>query len=221
MAACAQCRAELTGDWQRRCTSCGTLLCWQCGRTFETLSQRFCTDCGADMSSPGPQREIESGGAPGLFLTAGIVVAVVAAIVIGGVVLTHRGHNRDGTSIVADPTVITQTWTYTTTSSYAAPTTTVRPSGPEAVVQRYFDAINSHDYSAAWSVGGRNFDPNYDHFVASFDTTANDTVTIVAVVGDQVHITLDALQTDGSHRYFAGYYVVSDGELVRASIRVQ
>ncbi|MFF2549942.1 hypothetical protein ACFVUS_03035 [Nocardia sp. NPDC058058] len=219
MAECAQCGAELSGRWQRRCTECGTLLCWQCGRGFETLTERFCTDCGGDLSAPGTERELESGGTPGLFI-AGAVVAVVAAIGITALLLT-RGHDPEPTTgIVAEPPANTRTWTATTTG-YVYPTTTVRVAGPEAVVQRYFDAINSHDYRVAWNIGGRNFDPDYDDFVRSFDTTANDTVTIIAVEGDQVHITLDALQSDGSHRYFAGYYVVADGILVRASIRVR
>lgn len=216
MAQCAQCRAALSGRWQRRCTECGTLLCWKCGRTFETLTERFCTDCGGDLSAPGPQRELESTGTPGL-LVAGAVVAVIAVIVIAALILTHRGHDREPTTIIAAPPANTQT--STTTYGYPTTTTAVPAAGPEAVVQRYFDAINNHDYRAAFDIGGRNFDPDYGDFVASFATTSNDTVTIVAVDGDQVHITLDALQSDGTHRYFAGYYVVSDGILVRASIR--
>ncbi len=94
-----------------------------------------------------------------------------------------------------------------------APTT-----DPASVVRGYFAAINAGDYQTAWSLGGRNLDSSYDHFVAGFADTSSDTVTIVSSQDDTVEIELDAAQTDGSHRYYAGTYTVQDGAITAADI---
>ena len=88
------------------------------------------------------------------------------------------------------------------------------------VVYDYFAAINAGDYALAWSLGGRNLQGgSYDSFVQGFSGTAYDSVTILSSVGETVESQLDAVQTDSSHRYFAGTYTVRGGVIVGADIR--
>jgi len=55
--------------------------------------------------------------------------------------------------------------------------------------------------------------------VQEFATTVHDEVTILSVTGETATIHLDALQTDETHRYFAGTYTVRGGVIVGANIR--
>ncbi|MET8980919.1 hypothetical protein ABZX85_35490 [Streptomyces sp. NPDC004539] len=91
------------------------------------------------------------------------------------------------------------------------------PAGPEGVVTAYFAAINSRDYATAWSLGGKNLDSDYDAFVTGFATTRSDTITITSVQGDDVALTLEALQTDGTTKTFDKVYTVSGGEIVKST----
>lgn len=108
-----------------------------------------------------------------------------------------------------------------TSAPPAVPQLAAPPPTPAAtaIVSAYFDAINAGDYAQAWALGGDNIEAgSYDAFVAGFAGTAFDNVTIVSAVNDMVTIHLDALQTDGSHRFFAGTYTVRNGVIVQASI---
>ena len=60
---------------------------------------------------------------------------------------------------------------------------------------------------------------SYNSFVQGFAGTSSDTVSIVSVNGDTVTVTLDAAQTDGTHKYFAGTYTVRNGVIVAANIQ--
>ncbi|MBQ0828861.1 hypothetical protein [Streptomyces tagetis] len=93
------------------------------------------------------------------------------------------------------------------------------PTGPSSVVTAYFDAINRGDYSTAWYLGGRNLDPDYDHFAAGFGTTARDEVTIDGTAGETVSVTFVAWHTDGSWQTYGGTYTVRGGEIVSADIQ--
>ncbi|MGW1744289.1 protein kinase domain-containing protein [Streptomyces sp. NPDC002092] len=107
----------------------------------------------------------------------------------------------------------------TTVSS--APSLPPAASVPGAVVTAYFDALNAGDYRRAWELGGKNLQRgSYESFRNSFEGTANESVTITSVTGELVGITLDATQTDGTHRYFSGTYTVRDGAIVAADIHV-
>ncbi|WP_406469008.1 hypothetical protein [Streptomyces sp. NBC_01594] len=87
------------------------------------------------------------------------------------------------------------------------------------MVEGYFSAINDGDYVAAWALGGKNtVGGRYDTFVESFTDTAKDRVTINSVVGETVEVEIDAKQSDGSHRFFAGTYTVRDGVIIHADI---
>lgn len=90
---------------------------------------------------------------------------------------------------------------------------------PTEVVEAYFRAINNGEYVAAWALGGKNITGRpYDYFVRTFSDTARDDVTVRSVVGNTVEVELDATQTDGTHRFFAGTYTVRDGAIVAARI---
>lgn len=86
-------------------------------------------------------------------------------------------------------------------------------SDPDSVVNAYFAAINSQDYTTAWALGGKNTGSSYSEFVAGLSTTSNDDVTIVSTSGDVVTAQLVAQQNDGSTKTFQGTYTVS-GEVI-------
>lgn len=108
----------------------------------------------------------------------------------------------------------------------APPTSAATPAAPpaatsnaQAVVEQYFAAINAGNYALAWSLGGVNIQQgSYDSFVQGFASTTSDNVTIVSASGDTVAVQLDATQTDGTHKYFAGTYTVKGGVIVAADI---
>ncbi|MFF7606233.1 hypothetical protein [Streptomyces parvulus] len=91
--------------------------------------------------------------------------------------------------------------------------------GPEATVTAYFEAINNRDFATAWELGGKNLDPDYDHFVAGFETTDRDDVTVNGTTGDEVSVTVVAWDTDGTSATFEGTYTVSDGVITAADVR--
>jgi hypothetical protein len=93
------------------------------------------------------------------------------------------------------------------------------PSGPAAVVQSYFAAINSKAYKTAWRLGGSNFSSSYSSFANGFSTTANDTVTILSVNGSIVTVKLAAQQTDGTVKTYQGTYTVTGGVITSSNIQ--
>lgn len=88
-----------------------------------------------------------------------------------------------------------------------------------STVEAYFAAINSRDFQRAWDLGGKNLESSYGSFVSGFEGTARDSVQIVDVNGGTVTVNLDAEQTDGSVRSFAGSYTVANGVITSASIQ--
>lgn len=68
---------------------------------------------------------------------------------------------------------------------------------------------------------GKNLGGTYDSFVEGLAETVSDTVTIESVSGDTVTMRLDALQTDGTHQFFAGTYTVRNGVIVAADVQRQ
>ncbi|MBX7547522.1 hypothetical protein ABZX95_16400 [Streptomyces sp. NPDC004232] len=89
---------------------------------------------------------------------------------------------------------------------------------PGATVQRYFGAINSHDFKTAWDLGGKNLGSSYSSFAAGFADTEQDTVSVVSVQGTTVSVSLLAQQTDGTQKSYSGQYTVVDGVITHASI---
>jgi hypothetical protein len=97
--------------------------------------------------------------------------------------------------------------------------TSAPQSSARQVVEDYFAAINAGNYAQAWSLGGSNIQGgSYESFIQGFAGTSSDAVTIVSTSGDTVTIALDATQTDGTHKYFAGTYTVRNGVIVAADV---
>jgi hypothetical protein len=117
-----------------------------------------------------------------------------------------------------------------TTTSQPAPSATPSPSGigsagsgPAAVVQAYYAAINNHDCGMAWNLGGDNISAangqTHQQFCQGFSTTSRDVLTVDAVAGDTVTVTIRAEHTDGSSQTFQGSYIVRNGVIDSASVQ--
>lgn len=106
-----------------------------------------------------------------------------------------------------------------TDDSAESPSTTTEEDGPESTVTAYFDAINTGDYATAWELGGKNLDPDYDHFAAGFATTERDDVTVTGTTDDEVSVTVVAWDTDGTQTTYEGTYTVSGGVITAAAMQ--
>ncbi|MEV5757540.1 hypothetical protein AB0L61_12330 [Streptomyces tendae] len=106
-----------------------------------------------------------------------------------------------------------------TTDDSATDGATTDETGPEATVTAYFDAINNRDFAAAWELGGKNLNQDYDTFVAGFATTQRDDLTVTGTSGDDVSVTVVAWETDGTQTTYEGTYTVSGGVITSADMR--
>ncbi|MGW7565199.1 hypothetical protein ACWGJV_02835 [Streptomyces tendae] len=106
-----------------------------------------------------------------------------------------------------------------TTDDTATDGATTDETGAEATVTAYFDAINNRDFAAAWELGGRNLNQDYDTFVAGFATTQRDDLTVTGTSGDDVSVTVVAWETDGTQTTYEGTYTVSGGVITSADMR--
>ena len=88
-----------------------------------------------------------------------------------------------------------------------------------AVVQRYYSAINAHDYGTAWQQWGENGPPHQtpETFRAGFARTHSAQVTIGTLqpgegaagsIYQTVPVTIDAILDDGTRQRFTGEYIV-------------
>lgn len=154
----------------------------------------------------------------------------VALAVAAGATAAACGSGSSGAAHPSTSPTPTVTTTVTApppgpSSTTPAPSPTpTRPGSPTehdaaTVVSAYFDAINAHDYRAAWNLGGKNLGSSYAAFVQGFAGTADDTVRITGTTGSTVALTLTAVQTDGSVKTYAGTYTVSGGVIVSADVR--
>jgi hypothetical protein len=151
-------------------------------------------------------------------------VSLLVALIVGGLAVAKL---TSGTHHVARPAQVTApatppagggTGTAPTPSQPSTGPASPSATDPRQVVQNYYAAINAHDYASAWALGGKNLGSSYSAFVSGFASTASDTVTVLSVSGNTVAVHIDATQTDGSHRQFAGTYTVQNGEIVSAAL---
>ena len=133
-----------------------------------------------------------------------VLLAVVAA---GLALLKHRSQLGGGTP-----------GTTASSGTSTAPAVVSANASPPTVVKHYYAAISRRDYTRAWKLGGDNTRTSYPHFVAGFDHTRRDVVTILTWTGDQVTAKIAAFQTDGSVMYFQGAYVVGNGVITSFSV---
>lgn len=92
-------------------------------------------------------------------------------------------------------------------------------SDPASTVESYFDAVNAQDYERAWELGGKNLAGSWGAYVDGFADTLDTSVSVLGSEGSTVSVRLEATQTDGSLKEFAGTYTVRDGQIVSADIR--
>lgn len=161
------------------------------------------------------------------------VVTILGAVVVGGWLAnwppqifgpsqSHPSARGPAThapvsSPAANPSPTQPTPVTSATSPASSPATA--GTGPASVVQEYFAAINAHDYRQAWDIVHRSIDLTYQKFKSELAGTALDTVTITAVSGDMVTANLQALQTNGTIKYYSGTYTVKGGVIVHADVR--
>lgn len=134
------------------------------------------------------------------------------------------GSPAAGSSLAGSPAAVPVPADPSPAAPASAPAATSGPApapgstGPAAVVQDYFAAINARDYALAWRLGGRVASPSYQAFVAGLHGTAKDTVTIISVEGGQVTAQLEADQTDGTVKDFSGVYTIAGGIIIHAQV---
>jgi eukaryotic-like serine/threonine-protein kinase len=191
-------------------------------------------DPATPMPAPAPAPAPAPSGAPdparrprGWILGA---VALVVVLAVAGFVADNRLSARTPAppaSTAPPPAASTTTTSPPASSAAPGPSATgsagLAGSGPAAVVQAYYAAIDNHDCGTAWSLGGDNISAangqTYQQFCQGFSATSRDVLTIDSVAGDTVTVTILAEHTDGSSQTFQGSYVVSNGVIDSASIQ--
>jgi len=133
-----------------------------------------------------------------------VLVVVIAVLCLGGIAgfayaLTHRHHGGSPPAATSTP-----------------PTSPAATVNPARVVREYFTAINHHRYQIAYRLRDQN--ESFADFVAGFNGTAHDAVTIESVSGDVVTARLRALQTDGTVKTYQGTYTVVNGVISSSDI---
>jgi len=156
---------------------------------------------------------------------------VVVALAAAAVLVLHLRNSGNPTAVSHSTQTVTvrasspggtPSGGTTTPSTSASQSIQTQPgsSGPGAVVQAFFRAINNHNYARAWQLNTAAHSlSSYTAFKQGFAQTTQDTVTITGVSGDVVSIQLASAQTDGTTKYFQGSYTVQNGIIVHASIQ--
>jgi hypothetical protein len=127
---------------------------------------------------------------------------------------------------VAKTVTVSPSPTPNRTGSPGSPSTTPtqgtlpRAASPGAVITDYYNAINNHNYQAAWRINvQKHSEESFAEFKQGFADTQFDTLTVVSTSGDVVTIKLAAEQADGSPvKNFEGTYTVQDGTIVASYI---
>ena len=83
--------------------------------------------------------------------------------------------------------------------------------GPRADVEQFIAAINAHDWSLVWQLGGKNLGDSYAAMVAGFRLTSYDLLTTLTSRGDQVSARIRAYETTGAVQTYALSYIVEGG----------
>ncbi len=93
---------------------------------------------------------------------------------------------------------------------------------PWAVVSAYYADVEAGDYAEAWSLLGpalRASQGSYDSWVAGYANTGAQTLTESYESGDQVSVSISAVDTStGDTQYFNGSYTVDNGLITSGSM---
>ncbi|MFI0151403.1 hypothetical protein [Streptomyces lydicus] len=152
-----------------------------------------------------------------------MVVALVGVSALFGVVqppgtasAASRAPGAPAHAVAAVPgPVVAPPRTPAAASHQAAP---IQPQpDPADVVVSYFVALNENQFQAAWALGGKNISGQpYESFETSYFGTDHSVLSVVPVVGNDVTLTLEVTESNGSHHREAGTYTVQDGVIVSA-----
>jgi len=107
----------------------------------------------------------------------------------------------------------------TATAAAASDTASGPLTDPAQVVLEYFTAINNHDYTTAWNLGGDNLAADYTTFANGFQATSDDIATAQDTSATTAAVRLTAIQTDGTVQNYAGTYTVISGVITEADIQ--
>ncbi len=89
---------------------------------------------------------------------------------------------------------------------------------PGTVVYSFYSYVNAGMYGEAYALADPAVFGDYATFADGYATTSYVSVSIDAVEGDVVSVSLVAEQTDGTARFYDGTYTVTDGTIVAADI---
>ena len=89
--------------------------------------------------------------------------------------------------------------------------------GPRAVVDSYFAAINQRDWRRAWQLGGESWSPSYRDMIDEYASTEQDVIRVMRVDRNQAIVRVRAYQADGKCQVYQMYFVVQDGMIVHAT----
>jgi len=89
--------------------------------------------------------------------------------------------------------------------------------GPRAVVDSYFAAINQRDWRRAWQLGGQNSNPSYRQMIDEYAETEQDVIRVMGVDGNHAIVRVRAYQADGKCEVYQMDFVVQDGVIVHAT----
>ena len=89
--------------------------------------------------------------------------------------------------------------------------------GPRAVVDSYFAAINQRDWRRAWRLGGESWSPSYRDMIDEYASTEQEVVRVMSVDGNQAIVRVRAYQADGKVQVYQMFFVVQDGMIVHAT----
>lgn len=151
------------------------------------------------------------------------VLMVVIGLAAAALVVLHLRSEASPTPHVT--TTITGTPSPSHTSSAStSPTQTATtpppppPTTPRQVVTAFYDAINAHQYRRAYELNQFVHNTPFATWKQGYNTTQHVSVTFGSTSSDVVSITLTALHTDGTYKYYQGSYTVQNGVIVNASI---
>ncbi|WP_329393074.1 hypothetical protein OHA45_02755 [Streptomyces lydicus] len=153
-----------------------------------------------------------------------MVVALVGVSALFGVVqptgtasAASRASGTPAHAVAAPGPVVAPPRTPAAASPQAAPIQPQPQPDPANVVVSYFVALNENQFEAAWALGGKNISGQpYESFEASYFGTDHNVLSVVPVVGNDVTLTLEVTESNGSHHREAGTYTVQDGVIVSA-----
>jgi len=148
-----------------------------------------------------------------------ITMSILAVVILAGIgaLVLHSRSNGSPQTPPATPVGASSSASPQQASQSASPPLLT---SPDSVVTAYYNAVNNHDYAAAYRLNKPARDSeSYPAFKRGFTGTQHDHITITGVSGDVVSFDLTADQTDGTVKTYTGTYTVSNGEIVVAHVR--